>query len=273
MRALFAKLIDDAALFPPGNASMREAVPAHLAHRAAWYADLVGPFICPDTRLTELARFDGRVPVSIIITGGPASVGTALLHVPAGQLAAVEIPVCHDTTPAAKVTSALPTGIPAYVEVPWGAAQSPALDALAGTGAHAKLRTGGTTADAFPTEPELAAAIAGCLDRDLAFKCTAGLHHAVRHRAADTGFEHHGFLNVLLATAALLDGAGTTHAAELLAERSADALAAAARRLTDLHIARLRDRFRSFGTCSITEPLTDLTGLGLLEPTETVKLA
>ncbi|WP_327582980.1 hypothetical protein OHA25_44800 [Nonomuraea sp. NBC_00507] len=164
--------------------------------------------------------------------------------------------------------SALPTGIPAYVEVPWGAAQSAVLDALAGTGAHAKLRTGGTTADAFPTESELAAAIAGCLDRDLAFKCTAGLHHAVRHSAADTGFEHHGFLNVLLATAALLDGADTTRAAEVLADRSADALAAAARQLSDLHIARLQNRFRSFGTCSVTEPLTDLTGLGLLDPTE-----
>ncbi|WP_371825960.1 hypothetical protein [Nonomuraea turcica] len=90
----------------------------------------------------------------------------------------------------------------------------------------------------------------------------------MRHSAADTGFEHHGFLNVLLATAALLDGADTTRAAEVLAERSADALAAAARQLSDLHIARLRNRFRSFGTCSVTEPLTDLTGLGLLDPTE-----
>ncbi|WP_199752226.1 hypothetical protein [Actinoplanes sp. ATCC 53533] len=164
------------------------------------------------------------------------------------------------------MTPALPTGIPVYVEVPWGAAQPGALDALAGTGAHAKLRTGGSTAAAFPTEAALAAAIAGCLDRDLAFKCTAGLHHALRHSASDTGFEHHGFLNVLLATAALLDGADTTHAAEILAERSADALADAARRLSEAHVARLRDVFRSFGTCSITEPLTDLTALGLLDP-------
>jgi hypothetical protein len=246
---------------------MREAVPAHSAYRAAWYADLIGPFICPDNRLAELADFDGRVPVSVIVTGGPTTLGDALRQVPAGQLAAVEVPVRHNTL-CAEVMSALPIGIPAYVEVPWGSAQSGALDALAGTGAHAKLRTGGTTADAFPTEPRLAAAIAGCLDRDLAFKCTAGLHHAVRHSAADTGFEHHGFLNVLLATAALLDGADTTRAAEVLAERSADVLAAAARQLSDLQIARLRDRFRSFGTCSVTEPLTDLTGLGLLDPKE-----
>lgn len=269
MRALFAGLFDDAALFPPGSAAMREAVPAHLAHRAARYADLVGPFICPDTRLAELARCDGRMPVSIIVTGGPATVDTAARQVPADQLAAVEIPVGHDTA----AIEGRPDRIPVYVEVPWGAAQPGALDALAGTGLHAKLRTGGTTAGAFPTEAALAAAIAGCLERDLAFKCTAGLHHALRHTAADTGFEHHGFLNVLLAAAALLDGADTTRAAEVLAERSAGTLADSARRLGDRDIARLRGRFRSFGTCSVTEPLTDLTALGLLDPTELVNPA
>jgi hypothetical protein len=151
-----------------------------------------------------------------------------------------------------------------YAEVPWDAAQPDVLDTVAGTRAHVKLRTGGTTAAAFPTEAQLATAIAGCLARDLAFKCTAGLHHAVRHTAAGTGFEHHGFLNVLVATAALLDGAGTTDAAHVLAERSPDALAAAARQLDDARIARLRASFRSFGTCSVTEPLDDLRALGLL---------
>jgi hypothetical protein len=267
MSALFAGLFDDAALFPPGNAPMSEAVPAHLEHRAAGYAHLVGPFICPDTRLAELAGCEGRMPVSVIVTGGPATIGDALRQIPAAHLAAVEIPLGHDTAEMG------PVQVPVYVEVPWGAAQPSALDALAGTGAHAKLRTGGTTATAFPTEPALAATIAGCLDRELAFKCTAGLHHAVRHTATDTGFEHHGFLNLLLATAALLDGADTTRAADVLAERSADTLAEAAKRLSDQHIARLRDRFRSFGTCSITEPLTDLTALGLLDPTGKANLS
>ncbi|WP_327582981.1 hypothetical protein OHA25_44805 [Nonomuraea sp. NBC_00507] len=77
MRALFDTLFNDAALFPPGNALMREAVPVHSAYRAAWYADLVGPFICPDNRLAELADCDGRVPVSVIVTGGPTTFGDA----------------------------------------------------------------------------------------------------------------------------------------------------------------------------------------------------
>ena len=45
--ALFARLVDDAAVFPPGNAPLPEAVTAHLTHRTAWYASLVGPLMVP----------------------------------------------------------------------------------------------------------------------------------------------------------------------------------------------------------------------------------
>jgi len=250
VRALFAGLFDDASMFPPGDLPLERAVPAHLAHRAAWYADLVGPFVCPDTRLAEVG---GRVPVSVIATRGMPGPET-------GPIAAVEIPPGHDAA-----ALSIPPGPPVFVEVPWDATQPEILDALARTGAHAKLRTGGTTAGAFPSEVRLAAAIDGCLARGLAFKCTAGLHHAVRHTATDTGFEHHGFLNVLLATAALLDGAGVPRAAAVLAERSPGTLAGAARRLDGDRIAAVRARFRSFGTCSISEPLDDLAALGLLD--------
>lgn len=53
---LFRGLFDDAAVFPPGNLPVAEAVPAHRAHRAAWYAEAVGPLLCGAGRLGELAR-------------------------------------------------------------------------------------------------------------------------------------------------------------------------------------------------------------------------
>lgn len=258
MRALFRGLFDDAALFPPGNAPMDEAIPAHLAHHTAWYADLVGPFVCPADRLADLASLPGPVTVSVILAEG--TLGAALPHL---TIAAVEIPAGRYA-----VAATLPPDLPVYLEAPWDATQAEALGTVAGLRADAKLRTGGTTAGAFPTEAQLATAIAGCLAHGLAFKCTAGLHHAVRHTAPGTGFEHHGFLNVLIATAALLDGAGTTQATRVLAERSPETLTAAARRLDDAQISRLRASFRSFGTCSITEPLDDLTALGLLDPAD-----
>ena len=79
-----------------------------------------------------------------------------------------------------------------------------------------------------PTSSQLAACIEAALDRELPFKCTAGLHNAVRHRDEETGFEHHGFLNVLLATRTSLDGGGPEEVARVLDETDGAALAVAA---------------------------------------------
>ena len=76
-------------------------------------------------------------------------------------------------------------------------------------GLRLKFRTGGLDAAAFPSSEVLAGWIDAALDRETQFKCTAGLHRAVRHTGED-GFEHHGFLNVLLATRRAFDGASPT---------------------------------------------------------------
>ncbi len=136
-----------------------------------------------------------------------------------------------------------------------------ALDELAAAGHSLKLRTGGADADAFPSAVELATCIAAALDRELPFKCTAGLHNAMRHRDDETGFEHHGFLNVLVATRASLDGADVAEVASVLEETDADKLLS---RTDHAALARARRWFRSFGSCSIAEPLADLRQLGLL---------
>ncbi len=100
-----------------------------------------------------------------------------------------------------------------------------ALDELAAREIHLKFRTGGVTADLFPSSARLATCIEAALDRELPFKCTAGLHNAVRHRDPETGFEHHGFLNILLATRTSLDGGGPGEVAEVLDRTDGAALA------------------------------------------------
>src|SRR5262249_6602363 len=139
------------------------------------------------------------------------------------------------------------------------------LDVLTGAGVAAKVRTGGASAAAYPTEAELAGVVAGCVERGLPFKCTAGLHHAVRHRDRATGFEQHGFVNLLVAVHAALTG-GDVPAA--LSTRDGPALAARCRSLTCEEAARVRAAFVGFGSCSIAEPVADLTELGLLRPEE-----
>jgi hypothetical protein len=78
---------------------------------------------------------------------------------------------------------------------------------------RAKSRTGGTVAKAFPTDSEFAVGIVGAARRGLPVKLTAGLHDPARHRDLETGFEHHGLLNVLLAVDAAVRGAGSRRSA------------------------------------------------------------
>jgi len=98
--AVAQRLFDDAALFPPGNAAMPDAVAEHVALHSAWYAELVGRFVCPAGRLTELdaelRRTDTRVAVSVTVPAGPDGVHDAVrtAHtLPGIDLAAVELPI------------------------------------------------------------------------------------------------------------------------------------------------------------------------------------
>ncbi|PYC88220.1 hypothetical protein C7C46_00795 [Streptomyces tateyamensis] len=272
LEAAFHGLLDDAAVFPPGDLPLAQAVPAHQLHRSAWYAPFVGSFVCPATRAGEV---DAPLELSLTLPDGPSGLAGVLAapdRRPLGRLVAVEVAL-PAAVPAAEAVALLdaqlPEDVTGFVEVPRDERQSAVLDALSGTRHRAKFRTGGLVPQAHPDEAELAGSLLAAVRRELPFKCTAGLHHAVRH--TDGTLEQHGFLNVLLATAAALYGATQAQLAQLLAERdpqqvARQVVAAAA----DGRLAQARTRFLSFGTCSITDPLTDLTALGLVHrPQET----
>ena len=297
--AAFAGLVDDAAVFPPGNAPLDEAVQAHLEHRAAPYADLVGPLVVGDAHLADLTRIvrddlaapeasEGQVrhglSVVVVVSGGAGALQPAVHWARGLDLRGLEIALRDSATGetahnARRIVTAvdqlvasgeLDDEVPVYVELPrlYGAPPTPdwlaALDELAAMDHRVKLRTGGPDADAFPGAGELAACIGAALDRELRLKCTAGLHNALRHRDATTGFEHHGFLNVLLATRASLDGCSVEEVAAVLDETDPAQLTA---RTDSAGMTSARRWFTSFGSCSILEPLQDLTDLGLLERT------
>jgi hypothetical protein len=282
---LFAGLCDDAALFPPGNAPVTQAVPAHRRHRAAWYRELVGPFLATPQHLpgvAEAAREDAAdpdgaaEPLGLVLVGprGPAALGPAVRAAtgePGIELVGVELACGAQGTSAEAAReaadalgAALPRGVGGVIEVRRGEGLADALDLLASTPFRAKFRTGGAVAGAFPTESELAGFLLGCVTRALPFKCTAGLHEAARHADPVTGFEHHGFLNILLATHVAGAGGDVGDVVGALSIRSARELADALRPLTPEEAARARSAFTAYGTCSIGEPLADLTALGLV---------
>ena len=277
----FDGFFDDAALFPPGNSPMSRAVPEHRARRAAATGSAVGPFIIAADRLDELcAVLDHQaepgepIELGIVVAGGAGGVAPALTRAGSDHrlvVRAVEVAMINATEPVHELdgmittlTDQLPPGARAFIETGYARTILGALHRLHGTGYAVKFRCGGLTAELFPSTAELAAGIAAAVHAGVAFKCTAGLHHAVRHTASDTGFEHFGFLNVLLA-AGEADNTDAAGLRLLLDERNPTAVADRIRALDTTGLARARGRFRSYGTCDIAEPLTDLIDLKLLE--------
>ncbi|WP_432834000.1 hypothetical protein [Dactylosporangium sp. CA-092794] len=268
---LLTALVDDAAVFPPGSASLADAVPAHAEHRARWYAPLVGPLVIP---LADRAEFRALAPpgTAVGLVGEPAAVEAALGDLPAGTRQ-IESPVAkrgEDPLPGIERLAALMRKNEEpwqwYLEVPLSWGLMSALDAVAalraeGLSAAAKFRTGGLAAELFPTPMELAAVICACRDRALPFKLTAGLHHALRHTDAETGLVHHGFLNILVAVLAAADGAEPADLGGVLATTDAPPLADRILPALD----RERPLWVGFGSCSVRDPVADLVTLGLLD--------
>jgi hypothetical protein len=272
---LFARLVDDAAVFPPGSASVPDAVAAHREHRTAWYAELVGPLLLPVSALDAAADQLGPAePLEVGVIGDVpldrlgAAVDGADRRFAVRQVEAATAKRGEDPQPGIARLLELAGAHPdldVYAEVPltWGLLA--ALDTIAqarrgGARIAAKFRTGGLAAELFPTPVELAAVLCACRDRELPFKLTAGLHHALRHTDPETGFTHHGFLNVLVGTIAAAGGAEVAEVAELLAATDPVPLIEPARARRDAD----RTLWIGFGSCSMVEPLTDLIRLGLV---------
>ena len=147
-------LVDDAAIFPPGNAPLDEAVAAHRRHRASPHAEMVGPGRTRSA-VTWASRADG---VAL------AGVEVAMRESDAGDLA-------PNARRIVTAVDQLGLDVPVSVEVPRLYGDEPsaswlgALDEVAAVDHRLKLRTGGLEVDAFPSTHELATCIVAALDR------------------------------------------------------------------------------------------------------------
>jgi hypothetical protein len=266
---LFCGLCDDAALFPPGNAALGDAVQAHVAFAEAPYADMVGPFIIPAKGLDSLAEHTRacREMVQIAVTASVPAIQRTLAAVDGMtgvRLAALDV-VLGEQMAAGQVVPTIRNAlagreVTVYVEVPRDGRRNAVVRELAAGALPAKLRTGGIRADLYPDEHELAGSLVALAAAGVPFKATAGLHHAIRNTDPQTRFEQHGFLNLLVAAHAASEGAPADTVAHILAERDPAIVTAQVDKLD----AEVRTALRSFGTCSISEPLGELTELGLL---------
>lgn len=283
--ALLGGLIDHAALFPPASLPMDAALAEDRRARASAEAWMLGRFIVPASRLSELAAFGGAPALSVVLDGAGAAqpdrwqpalqqdlrgVARATVSGLPVELVEVRLPaaaVAADLLVAARerVAEALGEGVTAYFEVRLADGVENTIAAMGEAGARAKVRCGGTAP--APPVGALAAFVARCRDAGVAFKATAGLHHPIRSGDA------HGFLNLLAAAVfAHAEGLGDDELAALLAEEDAaafevgaDGFAVHGHRADAEAIARARaELFNAYGSCTFTEPVDDLRALGII---------
>jgi hypothetical protein len=286
---LYDSLFDDAAAFPPAVVPMPQAVDGYRAQAHSRHAWLMGNFVCPAPRLAELTEAlraprpseaatgtprsadrhaTGDLDLAVTLPDGVADLCGAIAFLemhPQLRLRALELPTEADRLPEVieQIRLLVPPAVPVYLELPPGQLDAERCAEIASAGCFIKLRTGGVTAEAFPSVADLSQALRSAVRSGAPFKCTAGLHHAVAQRDHETGFEHHGFLNMLLTVHALQARSGD--ASDLLSSTDQAELTRRASSLSAADAAQLRSQFRRIGSCSLDEPLSDLVALGLID--------
>lgn len=271
---LFARLVDDASLFPPGNAPVPDVVAGYLDMRDGEYSGVLGPMLCQASRLaeliTELAKTKPAtpVPLSLVCDTGLGGVPKALSIIEGRQelltLRMVEMPAPSDVDDIwlERVAEFVPEDVVRVVEPRRGGdGWLDGIRRVADHGCWPKLRCGGQTAESVPGVNVIADFLAVASTLTVPFKAVAGLYQAVRGPDPRTGFTCHGFLNLLVATARGLSGQDVHDA---LASTDRSALAAEAGKLSDDAAAAVRGVFASYGSVSLDSPVQDLEQLGLL---------
>ena len=310
LRDLTAGLIDYAGLFPPAGLTMRSAVRNYATYRRSPQAWMLGRFIVPASRLSEFIDEASALPAD---SGGTPWRLSVLL--PAEGDEHVEtlrrFNAQHGlhgggrwSAEAVEIGAAEPGAISEWVrrlerelilffEVPLPEEGNEddegvllaRLEVIRDTGTFAKIRTGGVTAGAIPGARAIARFLGHAALGDVAFKATAGLHHAIRGDHALTYAPGapvatmHGLLNVVVAAVLARERAADTdnEAVEktietILEEREPGAFGLDDHRLTWRDVAFDRDRVAAararfvlgVGSCSFEEPIADLRALGLL---------
>lgn len=136
-----------------------------------------------------------------------------------------------------------------------------------------KLRCGGVEASMFPSIEQVAVTLNKVRKQNLALKCTAGLHHPIRHYDHSVKTKMHGFFNVF--GGAMLGYAhdfSDNKMQNVIKEEDSEHFSFTDSgfrwkdyEVTTKEIEELREvALISFGSCSFDEPREDLQQLGLL---------
>jgi hypothetical protein len=293
--AAFAGLIDYAGLFPPASLDMTGAVDGYRSarnSRARWVA---GRFLCPASRLEELAGVmmasfaageeTWEIGVIVDTEPGEAAATAQTFHAemqPAAIIASAEArPVAGTRESITGLVNALvsiqPEVVP-FVEMigtgPFDDQIGAVTDALVDIGriGGVKIRCGGAHASMFPESATVASFILAATNARIPFKATAGLHQPIRRHDAELGVWRHGFVNLLVAAAAADAGHGIDTLTSIVADSDPDSFMISAAFVTwrelsipSPAIRRVRTQgFVAYGSCDFFEPVDQLEDLSFL---------
>lgn len=305
-------IIDYAGLFPPASLELAQAFHNFVFYRQGEYKWMLGRFIVPAKRLTELGnllddmKIEGTVPLSVLGTGSEntgefrellkndteeiskfVSKYPAAVSVDAFELRLPpDLFVSEDnseliktmTGVSASLENVLGRNIPVFFEVNLTKNYEAEIIRTAESigalnrGCGYKLRTGGIEAKAFPEPEVIAFAIMTCCEFDVPMKCTAGLHHPIRHYNEEVKANMHGFMNVFAAgILAYTSNLDETEIIEVLTDEdpyefmfTESGLTWNENEITIGEIKSAREKFMlSYGSCSFDEPIDDLRSLEL----------
>jgi hypothetical protein len=299
LKALLAESIDYAGMFPPCSLALEAALQNHANYARSPEEWILNGFVLPveqfDAARQLLSEFDLQHPVHVAALGPKTTTADALFDALADADSAIRsfarynvdlVSIIHlemllpDDVHAdsLKEANSIIGDLPVFWEAPPERAEQ-TIALIAGHNSDEdvatfgyKLRTGGVTADAFPTSAQIARALVSAAAHQLPIKFTAGLHHPIRQFRDEVKTKMHGFLNVLGAAVLATEHQWDANQAVMMLEdedpRSfsfgEDFFAWRDWRI-DVERLQYRRRFvRSFGSCSFDEPRDDLRALGFL---------
>ena len=299
LHALLSQSIDYAGMFPPASLTLEPAIENQAAYVRSSDAWMLNTFVLPvqqfDATKQFLSHFDFSHPLRAAALGPKTTNADAFLDALEGADVAIRSFSKYDVdlvtinhlemflpddadTAVLNEARAIIGDLPVFWEAPpERAEQTIALIAEHNSDEETamfgyKLRTGGVTADAFPTSAQIASALVTPATHQLPIKFTAGLHHPIRQFRDEVKTKMHGFLNVLGAAVLAAEHRwDTKQTATMLEDEDAGSFSFTgdffAWREWKIDIERLRYRrrfVRSFGSCSFDEPGEDLRKLNLL---------
>ena len=299
LRALLDHAIDYAGMFPPCDLPLEPALQNHAKYVRSHEVWMLNGFVLPvgkfDAATKFVSQFDPSHPLRVAALGPKtanvegfldalkdASAAVRSFSISDVDLASIthlEMFLPDDVDSASlKKASAIVGELPVFWEAPPERAEQ-TIVLVAGHNSDEdratfgyKLRTGGVTADAFPTSVQIACALVTAATHQLPIKFTAGLHHPIRQFRDEVKTKMHGFLNVLGAAVLAAEHQWNADQAVTMLEDE-DPLSLSftddffAWRDWKIDTERLQYRrqfVKSFGSCSFDEPREDLRALNLL---------